>query len=46
MDEFEAQNISAQERSSGFRPVVAGENRDFAGSGGIRKEYVNDGKIN
>jgi hypothetical protein len=36
MEDFdEAQNISGQKRSSGFRPVDSGERRDIAGSSGM-----------
>ena len=50
MEDFEshrnAQNIPVEKHSSGFRPVDIGENRDFAGSGGMQKEGVSVGKIN
>ena len=50
MEQFDAHNkrnnISPEERSSGFRPVENAENRDFAGSGGMKNEGVSAGKIN
>jgi len=47
MDAFdEAQNVSGEKRSSGFRPVEGAEKRDYSGSGGMSREGVNDRKIN
>jgi hypothetical protein len=47
MERFEqTQNILAAERSSGFRPVKAGEMRDTKGWSGNIKPAVTNGKIN
>jgi len=37
-------NISSKKRSSGFRPVRPRENRENAGSGGMLREGLDDGK--
>jgi integrase len=42
----EAQNISGEKRSSGFRPVDIAEKRDNAGTSGMSREGLNDRKIN
>jgi hypothetical protein len=45
MEDFdEAQNISGQKRSSGFRPVDSGEKRDNAGLSGMFREGLTDRK--
>jgi hypothetical protein len=39
-----SQNIVGWKRSSGFRPVGIGENRDFAGYSGMMREGLNGRK--